>query len=141
MSDVKFNWQNCRQEDMDKPMKGKSQEKLLISAQSNTIRTNYVQAKIDNTQQNSKCWLCGERNESINNIVSECNKLAQEYKTRFNWVGNVILKELYKRFNFDHTTKWYVHKPESIQENDMHKNLWDFEKQIGCLILIRPCAN
>ena len=33
-------------------------ESLLISAQSNTIRTNYIKAKIDYTQQNSKYWLC-----------------------------------------------------------------------------------
>ena len=34
---------------------------LLIAAQNNTIRTNYVKAKIDNMQQNGKCRLGGAR--------------------------------------------------------------------------------
>ena len=30
-----------------------------------------------------------------------------------------------------------MHKPEFIQENDLHKILWDFENQTGHLILAR----
>ena len=33
------------------------------------------------------------------------------------------------KFKFDHTNKWYMHKPESVQENGTHKILWDFEVQ------------
>ena len=33
-------------------------ESLLIAAQNNAIRINYVKVKIDETQQNSKCRLC-----------------------------------------------------------------------------------
>ena len=55
---------------------------LLITAQNNAIRTNYVKAKLDKTRQNSRSRLCGDRDETINHIISECNKLAQkEYKT------------------------------------------------------------
>ena len=43
------------------------------------------------TIQNSKCRLCGDRDATINHIISECRKLAQkEYKTRHDWVGKVI---------------------------------------------------
>ena len=43
------------------------------------------------TQQNSKCRLCGDRDETINHIISECSKWAQkEYKARHDWVGKVI---------------------------------------------------
>ena len=36
---------------------------------------------------NSKCKLCGDREEIINRIISEWSKLAQkEYKTRNDWV-------------------------------------------------------
>ena len=39
-------------------------------------------------QQNSRYRLCGDRDEMINYIISECSKLAQrEYKTRYEWVG------------------------------------------------------
>ena len=40
-------------------------ESLLISTQNKALRYNYSKAKIDNTQQNSKSSLCGERNEAI----------------------------------------------------------------------------
>ena len=51
-------------------------ESLLITAQNNVIRINYVKARIDKTQQNSRCRLCGDRDERINHIISECSKLA-----------------------------------------------------------------
>ena len=51
-------------------------EYLLIAAQDNAIRTNHIKARIDKTQQNSKCRLCSDREETINHIISECNKLA-----------------------------------------------------------------
>ena len=58
-------------------------ESLLIAAQDNTVRTNHIKARIDKTQQNSKCRLCGDRDETMNHIISECSKLAQKkYKTR-----------------------------------------------------------
>ena len=66
-------------------------EFLLIATQSNAIRTNHIKARIDKTQQNSKCRLCGDSDETINNIISKCSKLAQkEYKSRHDWVGKVI---------------------------------------------------
>ena len=33
---------------------------LLMAAQNNAIRTNHIKARIDKTQQNSKCRLCGD---------------------------------------------------------------------------------
>ena len=51
--------------------------------------------------------------------------------------GNMIQWELCKRSKFYHTIKWYMHKPESVRENEMHKVLWDFEIQIDPLILAR----
>ena len=56
---------------------------LLMASQNNALRINHIKARIDKTQQNSKCSLCGDRDETINHIISECSKLAQkEYKTR-----------------------------------------------------------
>ncbi len=52
----------------------------------NKKRTNRIKARIDKTQQNSKCRLCGDRDETINYIISECSKLAQkEYNARHDW--------------------------------------------------------
>ena len=70
-------------------------ESFLIAAQDNAIRTNHIKARIDKTQQDSKCRLFGDRDEMINHIISECCKLAQkEYKARHDWVGKVIHWEL-----------------------------------------------
>ena len=90
---------------------------LLIAAQNNAIRTNHNKARIDKTQQNSKCWLCGDRDETINHIISECSKLTQkENKNRHEWVGKVIHWEVCKKFKFDHTNKWYMPNSSSVQE-------------------------
>ena len=99
-------------------------ESLLIAAQDNAIRTNHIKARIDKTQQNSKCRLCGDSDETINHIISECRKLAErEYKVRHDWVGKVIHWEMCKKFKFDHTNKWYMHNPAPVLENDSHKLL------------------
>ena len=77
-------------------------ESLLITAQNNAIRTNQIKARIDKTQQNSKCRLCGGRDETINHMIGECSKLAEkEYKIRYDWVGKVIHREMCKYFKFD----------------------------------------
>ena len=86
---------------------GSTTESLLIAAQDNAIRTNHIKARIDKMQQNSKCSLCSDRDETINHIMSECSKLAQkEYKARHHWVGKVIHWEMCRKIQFDHTNKW-----------------------------------
>ena len=64
-------------------------ESLLIAAQNNDIRANHIKARMGKTPQNktktknSKCRLCGDREETYNHIISKCSKLARkEYKTR-----------------------------------------------------------
>ena len=113
-------------------------ESLLIAAQDNAVRTNHIKARIDKTQQNCKCRLCGDRDETINHIISESSKLAQrEYKARHDWVGKMIHWEICKKFKFDDTNKWYMHNPAPVLENDTHKLLWDFNVQTDHLIPAR----
>ena len=71
-------------------------ESLLVAAQDNAIRTNHIKATIDKTQQNSKCRLCGDRDKTINHIIS---KLAQkDYKARHDWAGKVIHWEMCRKY-------------------------------------------
>ena len=113
-------------------------ESLLIAAQDNAIRTNNIKARIDKTQPNSKCRLCGDRDETINHIISKRSKLAQkEYKGRHDWVGKVIHWEMCRKFQFDHTNKWYMHNPAPVLENGTHKLLWDFNIQTDLQIPAR----
>ena len=74
--------------------------------------------------------LRGHGDETVNHLINGCSKLAKkEYKNKHDWVGELVLWELYKRLKFDHTNKQYQHRPESILENETHKILRDFEKQ------------
>ena len=109
-----------------------------MAAQNSTIRTNHMKVKIDKRQQNSKCRLCGDKDKTVNHIISECSKSAQkEYKSRHDWVGKVIHWKICKKFKFDHTNKWYMHNPAPVLENDTHKLLWDFDIQTDHLISAR----
>ena len=113
-------------------------ESLLMAAQNSAIRTNHIEERIDKTQQNSECRLCGDRDKTINHIISECSKVARkEYKARHDWVGKVIHWEMCKKFKFDHTNKWYMHKPAPVLENATHKLLYDFDIQTDHLISAR----
>ena len=106
--------------------------------QNNAIRTIHINARIDTTQQNSRCRLCGDIDKKINHLISECSKLAQkQYMTRHNWVDKVIHWELCKRLKFNHTNKSYMHNPASLLENDTHKHLWDVDIQMDRLISAR----
>ena len=75
-----------------------------------------------------KCRLCDDRDETRNYIISECSKLAQkEWKTRLTIMGKVIHWKLWKRLRFNHTSRKYLHKLESEQENDTHTFLREFK--------------
>ena len=113
-------------------------ESLLIATQNNAIRTNHIKVRIDKTQKNCKCRLCGDRDEIIRHIINKYSKLAQkEYKTRHDWVGKVINWGVHKKFEFDHTNKWYMHKPAPVLENNTYKLLWDFDIHTSHLISAR----
>ena len=89
-------------------------------------------------QQNSRCKLRGDRNETINHI-SECKKLAQkEYKTIHDGVGKVIYGEFCNKLNFFYTNKWYMHNPESVREKETHKLHWYFDIETNHVISARP---
>ena len=105
-------------------------ESLLMAVQNSAMKTNHIKARIDKTQRNNKCRLCGDRDETINHIISECSKLAQkEYKARHDRVGKGIHWEMCKKFKFGHANKWYMHNPAPVLENDTHKLPWDFNIQ------------
>ena len=53
----------------------KETESFLIPTQNDAIKTNYIKEKIDNIQQNSKCRLQDDKDETINHI-SKYSKLA-----------------------------------------------------------------
>ena len=105
-------------------------EAFIMAAQEQAIRTNTIKAKTDKTQKNSKCRINGKAEESVNHVLSECNKLARkEYKRRHDWFGTKIDWEICRKYRIEVKEKWYEHKPEVVMENDKCKILWDFTVQ------------
>ena len=94
-------------------------EALIMAAQEQAIRTSNIKGKIDKTQENSKCRIYGKAEESVNHVLSECNKLAQkEYKRRHDWFRTMIHWEICRKYGIEVKEKWYKCKSEVVMEND-----------------------
>ena len=79
-----------------------------------------------------------DEEDNNNKQIRETSKLAQkEYNIRYDWVKKVINKKLCNKFKFDHTNKWYIHKPVLVRETETQKILLDFEIQTDNLITAR----
>ena len=62
--------------------------------------------------------------------MNEYDEQAQkEFNTVLDWIGEMIHRELWKRLKIYHSTKWYVHKTESLIENETYKILWSFSDE------------
>ena len=113
-------------------------EILIMTAQEQAIRSNVIKAKIDRSQTDSKCRMCGQVDETMNHITSELSKLAQkEYKKQHDWVGKRIHWEVCNKFDIVVTEKWYEHQPQPVMENESNKILWDFRVQTDNVIEAR----
>ena len=113
-------------------------EALLCAAQEQTIRTNYVKHHIDKSIDDPLCRMCGKRGESVQHVISECEKLAQkEYKRHHDNVAKKCHWELCKKNGLEHKEKWYEHKPEGVAENEGVKVLWDMNIQCDNVIEAR----
>ena len=67
--------------------------------------------------------MCGKRGESVQDILSECEKLAQkECKRRHDNAAKKIHWELSKKNALGHKEKWYEHSPEGVAENNNNNN-------------------
>ena len=105
----------------------KETEGMIIAAQDQALRTNWIKKNIDKQNISEKCRMCGQRDESVSHIVAECSKLAQtEYKARHDNVARIIHLELCQNRKLIDEKKWYNHKPESVYEDEKVKILWDF---------------
>ena len=128
---------------MDIARKGNSQEKVnlflllktTVATQNNSIRTIYIRAKININQHNSTCRLCREWKET-----KISSKLTQtKYMTILIWVEKLNHWELCKRENFYYPIKYYMHRRESVRQNEAQKFMffYEFDKQKHHLIPTR----
>ena len=83
-------------------------EALIIAAQDQAIRTNYIKATIDKSQIDAKFRMSRVKNETVSHIVSGCSKLAQkEFKKRHDNVARAIHWDLRGKFGFHRNDNWY----------------------------------
>ena len=69
----------------------KETESLLMAAQEQSLRTRKVMRDRDHRNIDPKCILCGEKDETVEHLVSACSKLAQiQYKQRHDKVASII---------------------------------------------------
>ena len=109
-----------------------------MAAQTQSLRTNAIKAKIDKSQANEKCRLCKSKEETVNHIVSGCQNLAQkEYRRRHDTVAKALHWDILRQKGFPHEPQWYKHDPEAVVENDKFKILWDFTIQTDHIISAR----
>ena len=119
-------WTWLNQQDLKKETEG-----LLIAAQNQALRTNYVKHRIDRTPGSSPlCRLCRNHYETIDHILNGCPKHSQtEYKCRHDKVAAALRWSLCKEYAFPRSKRWYEHRAEKVLENGQVKILWDFHIQ------------
>ena len=112
----------------------KETEGLILAAQEQALRVNWIKKMIDKQDCSAKCRMCDERDETVAHIVSECSQLAQnDYKKcRHDKIAAIIHWNYCKKFGFACTEKYHEHFVETkmkVLENDEVKLLWDFSIQ------------
>ena len=108
----------------------KETEGLIMAAQTQSLRTNALKARIDKSTSDAMCRVCRQSEETVDHIVSGCSKLAQkDYKRRHDCVARALHWDLCQKHKIETTQKWYEHQPKGVVETDTAKILWDFNMQ------------
>ena len=97
-----------------------------MAAQDQALRTNAIKAKVDKVTEDSrpKCRLCKEKDETRDNLISSCSKIAQtDYKERHNRVASTLHWNLCKRCHLPASEKWWEHNVEKVLQNEEVKIL------------------
>ena len=115
-------WRWLREGELKKETEG-----LIMAAQTPSLRTNVVKAKIDKSTSDATCRVCKQSEETVDHIVSGCSKFPQkEYKRRHDCVARALHWDLCRVYDIQTTQKWYEHQPEGVLEKENVKILWDF---------------
>ena len=93
--------------------------------------------------------MCGNRNETVNLIINECKKKQKKTKTgeqeiqKKTWLdGKGDPLEIARNIKFLSYKKVYMHKPESVLENETHVlGLWNKNGSPNSSQTTRPSVN
>ena len=112
----------------------KETEGLILAAQEQALRVNWIKRMIDIQGCSAKFRVCDERDETIPHIVSECSQLTQNKykKCRHDKIAAMIHWKYCNKFGFACTEKSYEYFVETnlkVLEKDEVKLLWDVSIQ------------
>ena len=117
----------------------KETEGMILAAQVQALPTKHRKIRIEKQHGDPTCRLCGECEETIMHVLSECKKIAQtEYKKRHDKVATWDTLEAVQIYNLPYSNNWYEHLAETVIETPQAKLLWDFNIQTdsyGCKTL------
>ena len=92
-------------------------ESTIVAAQDQAISTNYFKKKILKEEIESKCRLCKQHEETIDNLTSGCLILAKnEHFMRHDKVCTHLHYSICKALDTETTDKWYTHMPKPVCE-------------------------
>ena len=103
---------------------------MILAAQDQALPTRHRKIRIDKQSGDPKCRLCGEREETVMHVLSECKKITQtEYKKRHDKVATWTHWRLCQIYSLPHADSWYKHLAEKVIDTPQVKILWDFNIQ------------
>ena len=98
-------------------LKGET-EGPLVAAQDQATNTRNYQKVICGQQVESKCRMCSQHEETVDQIVSGCEVLARKkYISRHNNAAAYLHWSIRKDHDIKITDKWYQHEPETVVHN------------------------
>ena len=108
----------------------KETEGMILAAQDQALPTRHRKIRIEKQSGDPKCRLCGEREETVMHVLSECKKIAQtEYKKRHDKVATWTHWRLCQIYSLPHADSWYKHLAQKVIDTPQVKILWDFNIQ------------
>ena len=106
-----------------------NEERILITAQDQGLRTNWFRRNIEGADVSEKCRLCGDKIETVNTILAGCEVLLKRgtYTDRHNRICKLIHFRLCQKYNISiEANNHWVHTPAAIEENNEVLLLYDY---------------
>ncbi|CAH2093004.1 unnamed protein product [Euphydryas editha] len=123
--DLSFRW-------LKKQLVSPILEATVFAIQDQSIITKQFERDITKKSTDGKCRICAEKDETIQHIVSGCEKLAgKHYVQRHNNIVQYIFWLLSKKHNFETNEFWWKDslKQPQVKENDTAKLMWEMPVQ------------
>src|SRR5678816_2538281 len=104
-------------------------ERTILAAQDQALRTNWFKKHIEGQNITDKCRMCSGGSESVCHILSECKFLLQKgtYTERHNNICRLIHYRICRKFEIEvNTVNHWEHNPNNIEENNRVLILYDY---------------